>query len=424
MKKYSIKKQRGAISLFVLLSMMFFLTFMLGAFTLVNRRNAMQAETLEETQKIYSSKPSAADQYDEIFSSESSYVPITNFEQLKKVKTVYDNNSEEKYLIDGKVYTYKRTANYLLKNNITIKKEDYEDDQDNLRSLYETYVLNASDYNINLNGHIFLYERHNNTIGKLEKFIYSDAREIAADNRNIGKTVNYGEAYTGSDLGWEILYADSNNVYIITKGYLTSDNLSASVVQNSGYSGTSDFTNLNTTKYPAVADGWLNKVYNNGSVVYSSGNPNMKATEYLLDSTNAKWAGLKNNKAKWVIGAPTLELLVSSYNEVNTNVSVTINDLETSSNGYESTLGSGTLPKTNTSGVDYNPWNHNSTYWLASPSSYGDGYVQIVDSEELSVGSCNYDNSVAIRPVVCLKSEVVLEWNQITEQFDLDSDNI
>ena len=152
MKKYTIKNQKGAISLFVLLSMMFFLTFMLGAFTLVNRRNAMQAETLEETQKIYSSKPSAADQYDEIFSSESSYVPITNLEQLKEAVRLNGTSEEIKYLIKNKVYKYNKDAKYILTNDIVL---DYESVVGNNEYSFEDFKIALEEYmsidNINLN---------------------------------------------------------------------------------------------------------------------------------------------------------------------------------------------------------------------------------------------------------------------------------
>lgn len=189
---------------------------------------------------------------------------------------------------------------------------------------------------------------------QMEKQIWQcgNAVDIASDSSNIGKNVNYEVSYIGSGSGWQILYADNNNVYIITTGYLTSSNLQAYVAGNK-YSGTSDFSDL--TNYPAVRDGWLYKIY--GST-WTSNNQNVKATEYLLDSGiwNEKY---KNSYAKWAIGAPTMELLVASYNAVNTPT-INIEDLNT--NGYPQTISSGL---TNTSS---RPWNHGTPYWLACPS--------------------------------------------------------
>ena len=430
--KKNIKNQRGAVSIFVLMSMMFFLAFMLGAFTLVNRRNAAQVEALSETQKIYATKTSAKDYYNSIFANESSIVQIRNSEQLHKVKYVYDNNLEEKYLIDGKIYTYKKDAKYALGNNITLYRNDYQDflksvysDCENyeefLRNVYKYYISAESPYNIDLNGYTIFYERYNGTIGKLEKFINSDAAEIATDNRNIGKAVNYGKSYTtptGTSSDWEILYADENNVYIITKDVLPRDNLEAINESGSGYNGTSDFTNLDTTKYPAVADGWLYKIYSDGSVIYDGGNnKSIKAMQYLLNSTNIRWSGLKNNYAKWVIGGPTLELLVASYNAVNTSVQVEIGDLN--NRGYPQVLIDGTLPNKSTSDNPYYPWNHGENYWLSTPSSEYENFVRTVNVAFKNVSNEAYGNSSAFRPVVCLNSDVILHWNTETNKYDI-----
>ena len=245
--------------------------------------------------------------------------------------------------------------------------------------------------------------------GKATAVGKGNAAEIASDSSNIGKAVNYEKTYTGSGSGWQILYADSSNVYIITTGFLTASTLTTPAT-GSTYSGTSDFSDL--TKFPAVRDGWLNKIY---GTTWTSSNPNMKATEYLLDSTVTTWSGLANDYAKWVIGGPTLELLVASYNAVNTSSPVTIGDLNT--NGYAQTISSGL---TNTGS---RPWNHGTHYWLACPSSSSGNYVRYVNANSARVNDNYYNNSYAFRPVVCLKSSVQLTWNATTSQFDLDTAN-
>ena len=45
----NIKNQKGAISLFVILAMLFFLAFMLGVFSITTRRNAAQLEAVSRT---------------------------------------------------------------------------------------------------------------------------------------------------------------------------------------------------------------------------------------------------------------------------------------------------------------------------------------------------------------------------------------
>ena len=418
--KINKKNQNGAISLFVLVSMLFFLTFMLGIFTLVNRRNVLQTENLKETQKIYSNKQSAAEQYDSLFNSaNNSYVPVTNLEQLNVIKQVADNtnsNGSISYLIDGKVYEYSKDANYVLQNDIVIHKEDYDDNEELLYDIYD-FISPNSTYKFEAGKYTIFYERYNGSFGKLENYICKNPEDVAGDNRNIGKDVNYTVHYEDasvasgqSDSGWQILYADDKNVYIITKGYLANESLAAA--KEGVYNGTSDFDNLNETKYPAIKDGWLYKVYNNGTKLYNNTNRNMQATEYLLDSTNVKWSGLKNDKAKWVIGGPTLELLVASYNAVHLDNPVSIGNLNEA--GYPETLGTGTLPMDNN-----RPWHHGMSYWFASPSGDAIRYVRSLSNNENRVYHTSYGDENYFRPVVCLKSNVQLEWNKQTNKYDL-----
>ena len=181
----------------------------------------------------------------------------------------------------------------------------------------------------------------------------------------------------------------------------------------SSYNGTSDFTATSgktIANFPAVSDGWLNKTYNNSTstVTYSSAYGNMKATEYLLDSTsvwNDKYG--VEGKSKWVIGAPTMELLVASYNAKGGSVTIA----DPSGNGYAQTISSGlTNPSV---------WNHGTSYWLACPSSNNYGYVRNVYSYSAYVDSSNYGGSAALRPVVCLNSGVQLERSNSEDPWAL-----
>lgn len=193
--KRNIKNQKGAISLFVLLSMMFFMAFMLGAFTLVNRRNATQMEALTETQKIYSNRPSAREQYDSIFvESGTSVVPITNIDQLKQAKSA-TGATKYRYLINGKIYTYQSGATYVLQNDIILDFDDTFNGKNNLSSDDKIldYLLYASTYDINLNGHsIYYYRKADNTTWKL--VFYQNIGTSSASNlftsSNVGRNAD------------------------------------------------------------------------------------------------------------------------------------------------------------------------------------------------------------------------------------------
>ena len=237
----------------------------------------------------------------------------------------------------------------------------------------------------------------------------------------LGKTVNYGVTYEDSSTygegKWELFYADESHIYLITKGHLATGGLSIT-----GYNGTSDFTAENLqSKYQAVASGLFDKTYDPTAagteadpyLKYSSSYPNMKATQYLLDST--KWSTYVNsNLADWAIGGPTFELFVKSYNAYYTDKT----DVELSTpsgNGYAKLLStSGDVP----TGTYLN--NSSSTYyWLACPTK-AITYVYLVSGNYAGVSKGSYISAFPFRPVVCLKSNVSLEWNSETSQFDIN----
>ena len=145
----------------------------------------------------------------------------------------------------------------------------------------------------------------------------------AAPATYYGNAVTY-EGYSSSyNSGWEIFHVTSSNIYLIATGTTESMALSNKIT---GYNGTSDFVaattaTKNISNFPAVADGWLNKTYNNSTstVTYSSSYDGMKATEYLLDSTSVWDVKYGTSNSEWVIGGPTLELLVASYNAKNSS---------------------------------------------------------------------------------------------------------
>ena len=59
-------------------------------------------------------------------------------------------------------------------------------------------------------------------------------------------------------------------------------------------------------------------------------------------------------------------------------------------------------------------------YWLACPTNtYGDYDLWIASFETRKTAAFHVYQSMAFRPVVCLKSSVVLTWNSETNQYDL-----
>ena len=258
-------------------------------------------------------------------------------------------------------------------------------------------------------------ESLNNASDYIKQTVGVTASGITADD--YGKVVtNYQD---GSNV-WEIFYADNNNVYLITRNNVGSRTLEIATQENSGYNGTSDFDGSENfrIKYPAVQAGWLNKIYTpaengTGKINYSSNYKNMKCTEYLLDSS--VWnVSYKTDKADWVIGAPTLELFVALYNKMFTDKIITIETPSGSGYKYDDELYTKeSLPINDRiiSGIEQsNIYNHGYSYWLNCPSGDGNEIMRIVNYGGAYISSSNYGtNKLGIRPVVCLKSSVILK---------------
>ncbi len=202
---------------------------------------------------------------------------------------------------------------------------------------------------------------------------------VAISPTEYGKKVtNYRE---GED--WEIFYQGSveegaeSRIYLIRTNATARSDLKLADSNNVQYGGTTDFNDATklSTKYPAVAQGLLYKTYKTQGtetgLKYISTYNNIKATQWLLDSTN--WTSYKDivtethptQFADYVIGGPTLELLVASYNAKHEDES-RVNIANPESYGYNDVLVAGTLPG-NTDGS--NPWNHWENYWAACPAS-------------------------------------------------------
>lgn len=152
MKKMNIKNQKGAISLFVMLSMMFFLIFVVSVYTFVSRRSQTQAMTVDELQSIYK-KDALAMSNERAPIDSTEVIPIYNLEQFKLIGT-------DQYVeVNGKIYMFGKnnTAtgkkySYILKNNIIVNIDEYFNNTlpDFLNSkLYSTsYAIDTSGHDI------------------------------------------------------------------------------------------------------------------------------------------------------------------------------------------------------------------------------------------------------------------------------------
>ena len=171
----------------------------------------------------------------------------------------------------------------------------------------------------------------------------------------------------------------------------------------------------------------------------SSWNINEKVAAYLCSPVNADnyestllpWNGYYNSEnANYVIGGPSIEMYVKSYNQAyegiaDTNVyTLGANYRATNYPGYIYTLNgaqstiSNSDYNTGTDSLDYTRYNsmycgENGTktgYWcLASPSAYDSNIVCLADGDYACLNSYFYDSVFALAPLVSLKSSFIPE---------------
>ena len=199
---------------------------------------------------------------------------------------------------------------------------------------------------------------------------------------------------------WRIFYKDSSNVYLIASDYLPTSKYPSNVFggNNSKYNGywSANGSNLTTSGTVTSNNKFLFTKLSN----VDNTNVNYKAVATLLDSS--KWSSLANiafvdNTSTSVIGSPTVEMWMASWNQKYTDtlafdtntrgysVGVTKENLATSISytemqarqGYKDSL---FIPHSNTIGESSGRyWNNCTGYWLASPSALDADYVMRVD---------------------------------------------
>ena len=269
------------------------------------------------------------------------------------------------------------------------------------------------------------------------------ARTIVANENSITKsTINAAEVakhpvvYCGKEVTgytcdnsagiskWKIYHSDGKNIYLIADNYITAEyiptkdgaTMTASTDHTNGYyfedtllnkyTGASNITDTNITPWLS----YLKSSYGGSD----NSNKNMKATAYLLDTEI--WKGFKNStKAKYAIGAPTLDMFVASYN---TRFKKQI-ELISQETGYKIGFKDEDTYDTDLNTYDYllHKYGEAEYMWLASPSADFSNYLMNVYCNGF-VNDYNYGHSgLGVRPLVCLESGVSLEKQEVNGEI-------
>lgn len=115
-----MRKERGAITIITLVTILFMISFLISTFVIIANRRQAQTEIKRETQDIYESDVDNKEQiYNSYFASSDETIPISTPEQLLKIAT-------DGYIVsDGKIYKCLKAADYQLVNDIELKNSDY-----------------------------------------------------------------------------------------------------------------------------------------------------------------------------------------------------------------------------------------------------------------------------------------------------------
>ena len=246
-----------------------------------------------------------------------------------------------------------------------------------------------------------------------------------------GTTYNVSTNYRLYYVDFDGKYGEKNGVYL--KADCTSNNKALQLDTTSADASNIKIKALNPS------------LYKTGVTSPSASNENMKAVTWLTNTSN--WNNLKTgsslaNKVNYVVGAPSVEMMMDSYNTkynltestpntgtltadtarvklfyqypttVNSNnygYEVGPQSDSSSKNGYNYWTSDYSVKTDSTIDSMYYPGN-NQYYWLASPSTSDTGGVLLMDSDDGGrVGYNLYSTSIALCPLVSLQSSVSLQ---------------
>jgi len=255
-----------------------------------------------------------------------------------------------------------------------------------------------------------------------------NATTISKDpQKYYGAYVNYTTTNTLSeDYKWRIFYAINSNIYLISSDYVSVADLPTTAKDNKPANTYSSYPKAapldkvinDYTGSANIAEDmkWFNQNYFDKN--YTSTSENMKAVSYLLDKSI--WTDkFKGNGAEYVVGGPSLDMLLTSYNQ-STNQSNVYQSRAENSTGYKLSYDGGINWYTyiNDSSkyltkIDnlyrISSQSNALAYWVSSPSALNTRYVMLVYYNGIvNYHSYNYTNS-GFRPVVCLKSNISLK---------------
>ena len=226
-----------------------------------------------------------------------------------------------------------------------------------------------------------------------------------------GKEVtNYTvSGYTGK---WQILYADNENIYLITKNVVNDpiyNNTSPYKAVKSNEYSQGNILLSDSIKYPAAAK-WLSEYIKVKDTLKSSDGEAIQATLFMLDSTGV-WNNVYRNEAyaDYAIGSPTAEMIIESYNSGKTSGKKGLRI----GNGYGYYFDNNAYHSMPSNSVWIVSNSSSNSYWISSPSGTSYNVLVFMNAYNEYIDDISYNNGYGYRPVVCLKNTVSLVSDSI-----------
>lgn len=161
------KSEKGAITLLVLITMLFIVSFLITMYIITANKVEAQIERTEQIKETYNNVEDAESVYNSYFGGD--VINIYTVEQLLQI------GSKEKIVINGKVYTFTGSATYVL-------MEDLVFDVDNYTSILGTNTdwtpIGNTTYNFEGNGHTITVTHLNNST-----FVYNESNAYSKSQK-------------------------------------------------------------------------------------------------------------------------------------------------------------------------------------------------------------------------------------------------
>lgn len=205
MKK--IKSEKGVISLFVLISMLFLLIFIFSLYLNIMNEKKVQEEKNIELKQIYSKNLKQVEEF--LYAEDDDIIPIYNADDFNSIGT------GEYVEIDNKVYRFGSANYYVLKNNIIV---DIKEDLQNSRIDFNDYKLYLSTVFLDksIYDYYYYYKSENGSYWKAiayQKFSKKNKDEVKNETYSQNKFLRLNEInYQKESLDFMMIWSDKNGL--------------------------------------------------------------------------------------------------------------------------------------------------------------------------------------------------------------------